>query len=79
MSEETRLFISYSPDDREKVGTLCASLAHEPGLTVFHGTEDNPDTPESRRHLEELIRSSDIFLFALSPPVRSLRGLRMAV
>lgn len=67
MSEETRLFISYSPDDREKVETLCASLADEPGLRVFHGTEDSPDTPEARRHLEELIRSSDIFLFALSP------------
>ncbi|OAN78420.1 hypothetical protein A8B82_08520 [Sulfitobacter sp. EhC04] len=67
MSEETRIFISYSPKDQEKVATLCRSLADEPGLTVFLDTEDDLPKQESRPRLEKLIRESDMILFALSP------------
>jgi tetratricopeptide (TPR) repeat protein len=67
MTEKTKVFISYSRKDRERVEQLYRALAVEDDLTIFRDTDDILPTEEWKPRLEKLIRQSDTILFALSP------------
>jgi len=64
---KTKIFISYSRKDRDKILRLHAALDDDDELIVFRDTDDILPTEEWKPRLESLIRSADTIIFALSP------------
>ena len=64
---KTKLFISYSRKDKLRVDQLHDALSGDDELDVFLDTHDIAAAEEWRSRLEDLIRSADTILFALSP------------
>ncbi len=63
----TKLFISYSRNDDDRIGRLYDALSADEDLTVFRDIHDILPTEEWKPRLEKLIRESDTILFAVSP------------
>lgn len=64
---QTKLFISYSRQDRDRVERLYDALDAEDEVKVFRDTDDILPTEEWKPRLEKLIRESDVIIFALTP------------
>lgn len=63
----TKVFISYSRKDRQRVAKLSDALNAQQDITVFRDTEDILPTEEWKKRLEQLISEADTIVFALSP------------
>ena len=63
----TKLFLSYSRNDDDRIERLYDALSSDDDLTVFRDIHDILPTEEWQPRLEKLIRKSDTILFALSP------------
>lgn len=66
-SEKTKVFVSYSRRDRERVSRLVDALEAQGHIEVFRDTEDILPTEEWRTRLESLIGQADTIVFCLSP------------
>ncbi len=64
---KTKVFISYSRQDRQFATKLFDALEATDGLEVFRDTEDILPTEEWRHRLQQLIGEADTIVFALSP------------
>ncbi|MGI9351372.1 MAG: TIR domain-containing protein [Rhizobiaceae bacterium] len=64
---KTKLFLSYSRKDRTQIEELKNKLEGDDGLQVFRDVDDIMPSEEWQPRIENLIRKSDVILFALSP------------
>lgn len=67
MVETTKIYLSHSGRDREKLAWLYHVLAEDPDLTVLSPLDEVPPSQERTAQQEMLIRQSDTVLFVLSP------------
>lgn len=63
----TKLFISYSRHDDDRIERLYNALLSQDDLTVFRDIHDILPSEEWQPRLEKLIRESDTILYAISP------------
>ena len=66
-STKTKVFVSYSRRNRQRVSRLHEMLESHQDIIVFRDTDDILPTEEWKPRLENLIRSADCLIFALSP------------
>ncbi len=66
-SRKSKVFVSYSRRDRQRIAQLHELLARNKNVTVFRDTDDILPAEEWKPRLEHLIRAADSILFALSP------------
>ncbi len=65
--KKTRLFISYSRQDKTRVEALHNALSGDDELEVYLDTHDIEAGVEWKSRLEDFIRSADSILFFISP------------